>query len=184
MHLALLPLILLLFHPTTAPSAEAPPVSEETAIALFIVAFTRYVEWPANVSPPADQPIVIGAFGRSAVIDELKSAIAGRSPESRSIRFKPLGADGSEAASCHVVFVHSADARRVSSLLQSLKGKPVLTVGVTDRFVDQGGMIALVRRDNRLKPVVNLDCAMASTLLLSSKLLAVSEVHRGLTMKP
>jgi hypothetical protein len=144
----------------------------------------RYVEWPANVSPTADQPIVIGAFGRSTVIDQLKTAIAGRSPQARSIRFKSLGADGGDAASCHVVFMHSPDSRRVSALLQSLKGKPVLTVGASDRFVDQGGMIALVRRDNRLKPVVNLDRASASTLLLSSKLLAVSEVHRGLVSKP
>jgi len=184
MHPALLSWILLLAYLPTAPSAEAPPVSEETAVALFIVAFTRYVEWPANASPPADQPIVIGAFGRSPVIDELKAAIAGRSAECRPIRFKLLGSDSREASSCHVVFVHSPDARRVSALLQSLEGKPVLTVGAADRFVDQGGMIALVRRDERLKPVVNLDRARASELLLSSKLLAVSEVRRGLAWKP
>ncbi len=180
--LAILPLALL--TRPVAFSSDMPNTDEARVKAYFIIAFTKYVEWPQSSFSSADSPIVIGAFGRSPINGELKDAIAARSTVARPIVFRQLNVGGPEADTCHIILVNASDSRDIAKLIDSIQGKPVLTVVDSERLEGQGVIITLVRREHRLLPRVDLARAKASSLHLSSKLLAVSEVNRSVSPTP
>jgi hypothetical protein len=57
-----------------------------------------------------------------------------------------------------------------------LGGRPMLTVGDTEAFANQGGMIRFVTDRNRIRLRINLDQATKARLTVSSNLLRGSEV--------
>jgi len=75
--------------------------------------------------------------------------------------------------------VGASDSRKMPDILSALKDANVLTVGETDQFLEQGGMINLARRDRRIGLEVNLDATRQTQLKISSKLMALATVKGG-----
>jgi len=63
------------------------------------------------------------------------------------------------------------------------KEDSVLTVGESERFVQEGGMIGFLLEDNKIRFEINLDAAVHARLKVSSRLLAIAKTviggHRG-----
>jgi predicted DNA binding CopG/RHH family protein len=57
----------------------------------------------------------------------------------------------------------------------------VLTVSDLESFETRGGMIALVRKDRRIHPRINIDTVEKSKLKISAKLLNLATVIRDAT---
>jgi hypothetical protein len=57
--------------------------------------------------------------------------------------------------------------------------KNILVVGEESAFVTQGGMIAFVKKDDKIRLQINLKPLQQSGLKISAKLLEVSEVVGG-----
>ena len=60
-----------------------------------------------------------------------------------------------------------------------IKTRPVLTVGETDQFMEQGGVINFVKKEGKVRLEINLDAARQAKLEISSKLLNVADVVKG-----
>ena len=87
--------------------------------------------------------------------------------------------DGSdELTGCHVLFVskRSGDA---SALLKATAGRPVLTVGESDEFLDGGGIIALKIVDGKVRFEIHAANAQKAGLRISSQLLSLALAVRG-----
>jgi hypothetical protein len=67
----------------------------------------------------------------------------------------------------------------VSEILEAVKNSAVLTVGETDRFLTQEGMINFTKKENKIHLEINLVPAQRANLKLSSKLLTVADVVLG-----
>src|SRR5258707_15747658 len=68
------------------PAGKAPAhFSEYQAKAAYLVAFTRYIEWPAKSFKQADSPIVIGVLGQDHFGEDLRSIAADKFVESRRV---------------------------------------------------------------------------------------------------
>ncbi len=79
---------------------------------------------------------------------------------------------GQQVRGCHILFLGApAD---IAPVLSAQRVRGALTVGDTEAFLEQGGMIALLRKRKRIHPVVNLDALEVSSLRLSSKLLRLA----------
>jgi hypothetical protein len=76
------------------------------------------------------------------------------------------------AKACQVIYV-SSSARDVKDLLGKV-GPEVLTVGEGAPFLRNGGVIAFVIDDRRVRFDVNLSAARSQNLNISSRLLAVA----------
>ena len=81
-----------------------------------------------------------------------------------------------ESQNCHILFISRSEAGRIPSILLTLRGKSILTVGDTDDFADRGGMIRFVMEQNKVRFRINLESAKAGNLILSSKLLRPARV--------
>lgn len=156
--------------------AQAPLESEVRAVYLYN--FARYITWPAESFPNARTPVRICVMGSDPFGDALDRAVAGETVHGRpleAVRIGPQGALGG----CHMLYAAATEDRRVAAALASARGRPLLTVGEHDRFLDRGGMIRFRRIDNRVRFDINLKAVERNGLRISARLLGVAaEVRR------
>jgi len=153
-------------------------ITESQVKALFLLNFSKYVSWPDDAFPTTNAPITIGVYGENHIGDDLQKAVTGKTVSGRGVVVRSI--DDPEAAdACQILFIAGADRKRAGEFLEHLKQRPVLTVGEADTFLDQGGMINLAKRENRIRLEVNLPAAQQVRLQLSSKLLSVADVVKG-----
>jgi hypothetical protein len=156
-------------------SLAAPPAKEYDVKAVFLFNFAQFVEWPDSAFASKDSPLVLGVLGNDPFGASLDEAVRDKLVDRRPMevrRFRSV----EEAKDCNILFVSSSEMTRLSSVLEAVKAHDVLTVGETDEFAREGGMICFVNRDGRIRLRVNLKAVQAAKLTVSSKLLRVAEI--------
>ena len=141
--------------------------------AAFLLNFTKFVDWPATAfgaADAADRDLHSGRRPiRGSVLDQI---VAGRSRgPAKSGRARESNARRPRSpARCYL----SARRKRTSLKMLPGLGPGVLTVGEGESFVRDGGMIAFVLEERRVRFGVNQTAAESAGLRLSSKLLNVA----------
>jgi hypothetical protein len=160
--------------------AETPTLSEYQVKALFLVNFAKYVDWPARAFSDDSAPIVIGLVGQDSFGDNFKKAIAGRTVNDRQMVVKHADSE-QEYKRCHILFISASEKERLPEILNAVKDSAILTVGETERFIAQEGMINFTKKENKVRLEINLGAAQRANLKISSKLLSVADVVTGRT---
>jgi hypothetical protein len=81
-------------------------------------------------------------------------------------------------AGCHALFA-GARSEAAAAVLKAAAGRPVLTIGETDRFFEAGGIIVLKVVDRRVRFEVNTTNAQKAGLRISAQLLGLAAAVRG-----
>jgi hypothetical protein len=151
--------------------AAAEPTLEYQVKAAFLLNFTKFAEWPLSAFANAQAPLEICILGKDPfghVLDDVAQGevVSGRKIQVRRILEPPT------AQSCQVLFVDPAvkDMRKVLGGL----APTVLTVSEGERFIADGGVIALVVDNRRVRFDINQTAADNRAVKLSSKLLSVA----------
>lgn len=157
------------------PSAQS--ASDEYRLkAAFVHRFPEFVQWPAAAMAAARmfelcvlQP---NPFGR-----DLDQLVDGDSLDGRPLRVRTIrGAH--DAAGCHALFAGAGS--EAAAALKAVAGRPVLTIGETDTFLRDGGIIVLRLVDRRVRFEVSATNAQRAGLRISAQLLSLaSAVHGG-----
>jgi hypothetical protein len=146
--------------------------------ALFLYNFAKYVDWPTNVFSQADSPITIGVLGQNNFGDDLKSAVAGKTINGRKIIILQIENE-SDCGKCQILFISNSQDARVADILSKIKLLPILTVGESDSFFLQGGIIHFALKDGKVRLEINLAAARSAKVQISSKLLSVADTLKG-----
>lgn len=179
-HLCPLPAVLvtacvlaLLPHLSGAPAPA--PRREYQVKAVFLLNFTRFVEWPPHMLPSPDAPFVIGVLGEDPFGHYLDDTVRHEHINQHPIvvrRYRTL----EELGDCHLLFISRSESGQLEEILRRVKGRDVLTVSDAPQFAASGGMIGFVNRDDKVRLQINLEVAKHSELAISSKLLRPSEI--------
>jgi hypothetical protein len=175
--LRLVALISLFFAGGEASGAEV-SLSEYQVKALFLVNFAKYVDWPATAFGDAAAPIVIGVGGENNFGSHLEKAVEGKIVCGRAIRIVMAEKD-EDFAKCHILFVSASEKKHLGEILGKVKELPVLTVGETEQFIGQGGVINFTKKEGKVRLQIDLNAARRAKLQLSSKLLSVADSVTG-----
>jgi len=167
----------LLFRAANAAGAE-PSMTEYQVKALFLLNFTKYVDWPATAFAETNSPIVIGLYGENKFGDALVKAVEGRTVSGRQIVIQPIEKNG-DPGKCQILFIGDSEKNHLGEILDKIKALPVLTVGESDQFLEQGGMIHFVKKEGKIRLEISLEAARRAKLEISSKLLGVADVVKG-----
>lgn len=151
-----------------APGAEGQPHDERAVRAAFVFNLTKYVEWPQKTDE-----MVIGFIGQDQTGEIFKKMLDGKTSDSRVIRVL-LSPSDQDLARCSILYIAEPSARNVRAALDQVRGKSILTVGDTEAFVREGGMIGLVTVGEQIQIRVSLETAQASRLKISSRLLNIA----------
>ena len=152
--------------------------SEPQMKAAFLLNFPKYVEWPPESLPEPASPIVFAIEGDEAVANELAAMIAGKNFEGHPIQLV-RNPSPEKCLECQILFIGSDEARKTAEIVKQLKCASVLTVGESEQFMNEGGMINLARRERRIVLEVNLEATRQTELKISSKLMALATVKGG-----
>ena len=153
-------------------------MTEYQVKALFLLNFTKYVDWPAATFAQTNTPITIGVYGKNNFGDDLQKAVAGRMVNGRGIVIQQMS-DTNDLVKCQILFISSSEGGNQGDILNQLKALPVLTVGETDEFIEQGGVIHFVKKAGKVRLEINLQAAQQANLQISSKLLSVADMVKG-----
>jgi hypothetical protein len=147
------------------------PALEYQVKAAFLLNFTKFVEWPSNAFSDPNAPLVLCVLGRDPFGHTLDEIVTGEVVSGHRLVVHRIG-ESIEPQSCHVVFL-AEGTKDVKRTLKSL-GEGVLTVGEGDTFLREGGAIAFVVVDRRVRFDINRLAAEQAGIKLSSKLLSVA----------
>ena len=154
-------------------SSGANAVSESQVKAAFIYNFVRFVEWPSQSFPSSDTPVTIGIVGGEQVGDAIEQLTKGKTVDGRRLVVKRLSSrdtfDG-----CHILFIGASERGHTNGILDRLRDSSVLTIGETDGFVQNGGVIGFVIDNNKIAFEVNTGAAKRKHLRVSSQLLKLA----------
>ena len=164
-------------------AAETPVLSEYQVKALFLFNFAKYVDWPTNAFIDGHAAIVIGLVGQDNFGGVFAEMIAGKSLNGRPVVIRHVGSDP-EYKDCQILFVSASEKARLPEILNAVRDSAMVTVGETEQFLTQGGMINFTKKANKIHLEINLDAARHANLKLSSKLLSVADVVLGKSGEP
>lgn len=160
-----------LFLIITFAALPARAASENQVKAAFLYNFAKFIEWPSAVEGTDARPFRIGVVGESPIADLLPALIRDERIKGRAVEVLHYRA-GADLSQCQVVFVSRE--QNGKDLQRSLAGRAILTVGETENFLAEGGMIQFVMVEQTVRFDVNVAAANHVGLKVSSRLLAVA----------
>jgi hypothetical protein len=141
----------------------------------FLYNFTKFVEWPPDSYSAPSAPLLICIVGHDPFNQILEAElrtknVAGRPVEVRSL--KP----NDKLSLCQIVFVPATERQHTDRIVSGLKGSNTLTVGETDGFAVQGGIINLTVEANKVHFEINPLAAERAGLKIRSRLLSIAKI--------
>jgi len=132
--------------------------------AAYLYNFTKFIHWQDF---PADQfsLCLLGSNPLASVLTPIQK----RFVKDKPIRLHYLNL-GDSIEHCQMVYSH----QNAPIVLSPMTG--VLTIGEGELFTRQGGMIAFLHRQGKIKLQINLSAFKTSGLKISAKLLEVADI--------
>ena len=170
----LLPALILLGSPARAQA----PAGEAQIKAAFVYNFLKFVEWPHDASSRVTDPLVVVIVGDGPTAGAIEEFLTTKRVGDRAIAIRHLAWDQS-LVGVQAAFVSEDDPRRLRHVLEAASTAGVLSIGEGLVFASNGGVIALLLVDRRVRFDIDIDAASAARLRISSKLLALGHVVRS-----
>jgi len=157
-------------------AARSPePTAEYTLKAAFLFNFTKFVEWPPDAFADEKSPFNLCILGEDRFGASLDTLVANEAVHGRPIfvRRLPRGAD---PRACQILFLPRTERERQAEVLAGLRSAPVLTVGESDRFLDDCGLLLFFLDADRIRFAVNQRAVERTRLTISSKMLRLAKL--------
>jgi hypothetical protein len=159
-------------------SAQANTSSEYQVKAAFLFHFAQFVDWPPQTFKDASSPLIYCTVGEDPFQGALETSLSGKTIGSHPLRVQHF--KGTEdIRGCQVLFIAAEEKKREAAALVAVKGNAVLTVGETEHFTEEGGMIGFRLEENKIRFAINLDAAEKAKLKISARLLALAKTVIG-----
>lgn len=148
--------------------------SAQEVKAALVHKFLPFVGWPD--SDRERSTVRIGVVGNRAMAETMKQLEAYRvGGRGLAVERVGVGIGGEDAGRYGILFISVRDRAERRALLERLSGRPVLTIGDTPGFIDEGGMIGFRVKEQRVVFEINLMTLQRAGLSLRSKLIRLAE---------
>lgn len=153
----------------------ATPSVEYQVKAAFLLNFAKFIEWPRDAFHGETAPIALCVFTYDPFGNALDEILRGKNINGREVVGRRTS-ELPELKDCQVVFLSDKADKRLSEVLNSLKGSSVLVVGEGEDFAERGGAVQFFLDDKKLRFAVNVDAVQRAGLTVSSKMLALARI--------
>ena len=171
--LARLIIIVLIAAADLACGAE--PVAEEYQVkGAFLLNFTKFIDWPPEVFKGPGDPIAICVLGRNPFGPGLDRAARGTAVGNRTVSVRQVS-DAQQASQCQIVFMGVFESKHLREWLEALRGRSVITVGESEDFLANGGIVNFRLEGDRIRIEISTEAADRAGLHISAKLLSLAQ---------
>ncbi|MBA7643292.1 hypothetical protein ES703_51013 [subsurface metagenome] len=133
---------------------------------MFIYNFSRLIEWPPNYKTG---PFVIGVYGSSPIMGEIKTYTSGKRVGSQPITVKTFNSPA-EISTCHILVVPFSSTKHLPNIILQLSSKSTLVITEKSGATRAGSAINFVIVGDKLKFELSPTNATKYNIKLSSKL--------------
>jgi len=163
-------------RPVLGQGSEA---SEYQVKAAFLYHFAQFVEWPPEETlKGASSPLTYCTIGEDPFHGSLDAALNAKTIGTRPLQVRHVKR-ASELQGCHVAFIGEKEKKLLPAVLEILKRNPVLIVGESEHFVQDGGTIGFRLEENKIRFEINVEAAEKAKLKISSRLLTLAKTVVG-----
>jgi hypothetical protein len=141
--------------------------------ASFLSNLANFVEWPANVYPSPQTPLLICVFGDFSFGTSLAESTRTIAPHGRRVEVRWARKE-QDLHSCQILFISRTDTKHYARVLDVVRSESVLTVGETQDFLATGGAVAFSFQQETLQFEINLGAVDGAGLKMSSRLLSLA----------
>jgi len=134
--------------------AQGSGFTEYDVKAALLAKFPQFIAWPGSRSS-----MTVGILGADPFGGALDKAF--RVKRSRQVE---------DLKDCQIIFVSKSERGNVGAILSSLGGTNILTVGESDGFAKQGGVIGFVMDGDKVRFEINTGAAQRSGLTIKVQL--------------
>jgi len=138
--------------------------------AIFIMNFTKMIEWPKSYR---EGNFVVGVVGESPLYTELTKMAKTKRVANQSLQIKKFTAT-KDIAKCHILYVSRSKSQDISSVLKKVKSNSTLIITEKQGLVDKGAGINFIIKNNRQKFELNKKNVEKYKLKVSSNLEALA----------
>jgi hypothetical protein len=160
--------LLTIGHPARA--AEEQPLEYQVKAA-FLLNFTKFVGWPPAAFADEHSPLAICILGEDPFGSTLDEIVKGENVNGHDLAVQRIRRAPAPKL-CQVLFISRSE-KEIPRILEEL-GPGVLTVGDGDNFLRDGGIIAFVIQDRRVRFDIDQRAAAKAMLTMSSRLMNVA----------
>lgn len=167
----------LLFILLALGAADAEETVEFKVKAAYLLNFAKFVEWPARKFAAPDSPIIVGVWGQDPFGNILDDTVAGRTVDGRKFQILRI-TEPDGATNCHILYISLSERLRDARVIPEMQKHHVLTIGESDPFLAEGGIIRFHRHEDKVRFNINPQAAERAGLKISSKLLQLGKNER------
>jgi uncharacterized protein DUF4154 len=150
------------------------PVEEYRVKAAFLFHFVQLVDWPPGALGEEKNPLTVCTVGKDSFQGDLETTLQGKLIGTHPLHVEHLK-PSQEIKNCRVVFISGSERAQVPVIIAALKDDAVLSVGESDDFIKEGGMIGFCVDDNKIRFEINVGAADRAKLKISSRLLLLAK---------
>jgi hypothetical protein len=166
-------LVLLAVCAALSLSAASAQERDERAVRVaYLYSLIKFVDWP---NPQND--LLICYLGTPSTGETLFKSLDGRKSDARTLHVA-LSPGDEVLDKCGIIYFGDASAQDIRKTMARIDGRAVLTLGETDSFPRHGGMIGLVKDEDHIGIVVNLQLTQRSGVKISSRVLNLATIVR------
>jgi len=157
------------------PTAHALTSAEEYEIkAVFLYGLTKFIRWPDKAIRDPNQ-FNICILGQDPFEEDLDLAVKNEKILGRSIQILRYQR-ARQTQHCQVLFISTSERLRFTEIFRFLQYHPILTVGDSPDFIDKGGMVRFVKRNNKVRLSIDPQAIEAVRLKADANLLRIAEI--------
>ena len=150
----------------------AQTINEANVKAKLAYNIARFTQWPKSSFTEPTAPLLVCLLHSSDTLKESFARLDGLSVGGHSIKLEANPTGGLNK--CHVVFFSETGDGPSTASLRELAALPVLTIGDTQRFTANGGMVELLNINDTVRFDVNLAATRNAQLAISSQVLKLA----------
>ncbi|MGA8676582.1 MAG: YfiR family protein [Candidatus Acidiferrales bacterium] len=150
------------------------PVEEYRVKAAFLFHFVQLVDWPPGTLGDQKNPLTVCTIGKDSFQGDLETTLQGKLIGTHPLHVEHLK-PSQEIKICRVVFISDSERVQVPVIIAALNDDAVLSVGESDDFIKEGGMIGFCLDNNKVRFEINVGAADRAKLKISSRLLLLAK---------
>ena len=153
--------------------AEVTAPTEHQVKAAFLYNFAKFVEWPAEALGDELIPFNLCVLGAEPFATA-REYLAGKTVKGRKLEVRHVATTG-DVRGCHMLFMSAEEAPDPAVYLAAGDSR-VLKVGEAGDFIRRGGIINLVRAENKFRFEINRGAGERAGFKFSSQLLKLANI--------
>ncbi|MEE9425893.1 MAG: YfiR family protein [Methylococcales bacterium] len=174
-------LLYLVFFPIffiASPLLQANEQSIEYKVkAAYLYNFSKFTDWPddrAIVEQNTFTLCILGDDPFGSIITPIKTKHVRKKP----IKLLYFSQMGPGIKQCKILFISETQRNQTQSILLALADSNILTVGESNQFINDGGIIGFVIDNDRVQFQINKQAAKRARLEFDPRLLKLGQVVR------